>query len=151
MNDKTLSVCNQKKQLPFLILFYIKEKAGLSTQNTFHSVWLVFFFLPVSCGHHFHHLTMFSFYPAGRQTGSSETWASLPHPHVFPAPFFFVSLFFVLPVSEVLFVVWSWLRLRWEARPGQVRRLQRCNKAHGVTDAFETSILCFQWPFFTSA
>lgn len=38
-----------------------------------------------------------------------------------PLYFFFVSLFFVLPLSEVLFVVWTWLRLRWEATVGQDR------------------------------
>ncbi len=56
----------------------------------------------------------------------------------------FVRLSSVLPVSEVLFVVWLWLRLRWEARPGQVRRMRRCKKAHGVTNAFETCVLCFR-------
>lgn len=87
-------------------------------------------------------------------------WASLSSP---PTVFWFISfppaqglswialrLAFLTPLLSFLRtsrVVRLWLKLLWEAGAGQVRGLQRCEKAHGVTNAFEASILGFRHVF----
>lgn len=135
MNDKTLSVCNQKKQLPFFFFLFIKEKLGLSTQKTFHSVDLflcfhLFLFPPVSCGHHFHHFTMFNFlssFPArGKQVPlKPKHFFLIPAPFLLVCPLYFLSLRFVccLVVTETL--------LRSQARTGaqdaEMQESPRCD------------------------
>lgn len=146
--------CNQQSIFPSVLslsvalsYFYIKEKLVLSTQKKSHSVdsLLFFIFSPSSVCFmwaalsSFWRCSVFVFFSSWGQTGSPKTWA----PRCIPCSVF-VTLSSVLPVSEVLFAVCLWLRLRWEARPGQVRRMRRCEKAHGVTNAFETCVLCFR-------
>lgn len=86
--------------------------------------------LTVSCGRHFHLLRRFYFF----SSCLGQSWIALLHLHRVSS---------VPPVCLLL----ARDCISSEAGAGQVRGLQRCEKAHGVTNAFEASVLGFRHVF----